>query len=53
MSWLMNVIFTTLFSYIGWLMGEPFGMFAGAFLMLMGMIVGWLVARRFMAWLNT
>ncbi len=52
MSWLMTVIFTTLFSYLGWAIGEPMGIGAALFLSLLGLIAGWLAARRFMAWLN-
>lgn len=52
MTWVMNIIFTTLFSYIGWAIGEPFDIGLAIFLSLIGMIVGWLVGRRFMVWLN-
>lgn len=52
MSWTMNVIFTTLFSYLGWYLGESMGMGMAIFLSLNGLIVGWLAARRFMAWLD-
>lgn len=52
MNWIMNVLFTTLFSYIGWAIGEPAGMGAAIFLSLIGLVAGWLAARRFMAWLE-
>lgn len=52
MSWVMNVLFTTLFSYAGWWLGEPMGTGGALFLALLGLIAGWLAARRFMAWLD-
>lgn len=52
MSWLMTVIFTTLFSYLGWYLGETVGTGLAIFLSLNGLIVGWYAARRFMAWLE-
>ncbi len=52
MNWLVNLLFVSAFSYLGWALGEPAGFGAAAFLSLLGMIGGWLAGRRFMAWLD-
>ncbi|MFZ5698965.1 MAG: hypothetical protein ACOY9J_09700 [Pseudomonadota bacterium] len=52
MAWVVNIIFTTVFAYIGWAIGEPLDMGLAIFLSLIGMIGGWPVSRRFMVWPN-
>lgn len=52
MAWMMNVIFTTAFSYLGWWLGAMAGDGPALFLALNGLIVGWWFSRKFMAWLE-
>lgn len=52
MGWIMSVLFTTLFSYLGWWLGALANDGLRVFLALNGLIVGWLVAKRFMVWLE-
>lgn len=52
MAWIMSVLFTTLFSYLGWWLGALANDGLGILLSLVGLFVGWLVAKRFMAWLE-
>lgn len=52
MAWVMNVIFTTGVSYLGWYLGSLSGDGLAMFLALNGLILGWWAARRFMAWLE-
>ena len=52
MKWLINLLSITAFSYVGWVVGEPAGFGAAAFLSIIGTVVGWWVGRKFYAWLD-
>lgn len=53
MGWIVNVLSTGFFSWLGWYIGDiASGTGLAIFLSLNGMIVGWYAARRFMAWLD-